>query len=794
MLHLKIQLIEAVCPASGLGEPGVVDRDVILNPAGIPRIPGRRLKGVLRDEYEQLCAGPLGAELPHPDELFGSSGQRTAAIRIGDARLIWPEAPEFDMEAWIASVLDLGDGPNNKLLWPDEITRQFTEIRRQTRIERETGAAKEDTLRFTRVLKADQVFSAQVAAHDDRHRNALAFAAAAVKVMGAGRSRGIGRVKCWIEENGAEVALDPKLRPVDPSRDLKPDQDLPNPIHLNPGVPQQGYTHALRYRLTLKTAAVLPGLFEGDPNTVITHHYVPGTAIHGVLAERALQSTPDRFYELFAAGRLAFLPANPAIQNGDQWTRLDPAPQSIRRTKDRDSKYLDWAQGLPGDIDEDERKTYSKRLKSGFFDWGPWRQGSRSVQAEIETNLQYHHLRATDKRLQRALSSEPDDLQPYQLKPGQSGTLFVYESLLPGQNFVGEILGSEADLQIIRGLIADQDTIRVGRSGSAQYGGEAAWEWISKNPEPAKVPFSAPQDGQLHIVRLLTPLIGLNPYGHPVPRFPVEDLGAGLDIIKSFARVEWVGGYLSHQRLPRRQMPAIAAGSVFIIEGTIQDLDAARRRSYGLRVEEGFGRVEIGAWRQFPKQAISTKGIKTHAKRHIDRVGPDHKPAWDLLRRIAIDRIQGKLREHAETQASASVGPSNPDGVPVIRPHLLYRLIQALEVPSDPLANLVKEIESTRRTASKQMDGFRIGRLSLKQYLSHFAQEPTPAKLTHVVTDLFDVSAWREIADSQRLEDELRADSQLIVSLTRAYLLRYLSALARTIKHERSKPNDSSTQ
>ena len=66
-MELVVKLLSPLCAGSGTGRAGVVDREVIFDPdTGLPQIPGRRLKGLLRDAYAQLrSAGGLNdAGLP----------------------------------------------------------------------------------------------------------------------------------------------------------------------------------------------------------------------------------------------------------------------------------------------------------------------------------------------------------------------------------------------------------------------------------------------------------------------------------------------------------------------------------------------------------------------------------------------------------------------------------------------------------------------------------------------------------------------------------------------------------
>ncbi|MDR2940153.1 MAG: hypothetical protein LBV08_07530, partial [Clostridiales bacterium] len=46
---IRVELISDLCPASGNGFAGVVDTDVCFDGLGLPYIPGKRLKGCLRE-------------------------------------------------------------------------------------------------------------------------------------------------------------------------------------------------------------------------------------------------------------------------------------------------------------------------------------------------------------------------------------------------------------------------------------------------------------------------------------------------------------------------------------------------------------------------------------------------------------------------------------------------------------------------------------------------------------------------------------------------------------------------
>ena len=52
---LEIQLQSPLTSASGEGRVGLVDRDIAFDELGLPILPGKRLKGLWRDAYRNVC-------------------------------------------------------------------------------------------------------------------------------------------------------------------------------------------------------------------------------------------------------------------------------------------------------------------------------------------------------------------------------------------------------------------------------------------------------------------------------------------------------------------------------------------------------------------------------------------------------------------------------------------------------------------------------------------------------------------------------------------------------------------
>ena len=600
---LQIKLQSPLTSAAGEGRVGVVDRDIAFDDLGLPILPGRRLKGLWREAYRDVAdAWELCGESPIPVELiFGKSGQRPgdgdACMFIANAEL--QEASS--LRKWLKYLQD------KKQLHPDDVVQYFATVRAQTAIDRRTGAALKNTLRLTRTLKAGLVFQARVRffeSPDDVLLNALSLGAAALQHMGTARTRGLGKISCRLlahDENGqcrdlTDEALSNDALPSIAETNLAQQAQTSNKN--TTAVPPSNRpipTHLLRYRLKLTAPAVIP-VADGDPNTVMTRQEVPGSNIWGAAAWHYLSQpnhTPEAeaFRRAFLDGNLRFLTAYPEAFN-EMSQRMIPIPHSIRKFK-KNEEPVDFVEQSP-------RGEPTKRLDRSYARISEW---SLETQA-VKTELNYHHARAKDRRIGRALGAEAAE-------GADSGALFTYEAIQAGQSFQGAVLGSEDDLKNLQ-IWLQEGEIRIGRSRSAQYG-EAVFEWLDDAPQALnglgewdgfveqQPPDVADSDNRL-IITALSPLLTINDCGHPVACFPEGELAEALgletsELCRSYTRTEVIGGYNSHLRLPRQQWPAIAPGSVFVFK-TGQTLDPERllqleHNGLGLRKGEGYGRIAV---------------------------------------------------------------------------------------------------------------------------------------------------------------------------------------------------------
>jgi CRISPR-associated protein Csx10 len=683
MWRLKIELQSPLCAGSGLGQAGYADRDVVFDGEGLPYIPGRRLKGLLRDAYREVCDCPAMKGLPQADTIFGATGvEESASFDIGDAVL----GEAANLQKWLRKK---GHG-----IVRQDVIDFFTEIRRQTAIDRQTGAAAENTLRATRLIRPRRVFYAPVGGVTDNKLEGLRLAASALQFMGTARTRGWGWVKCTLEVQEGRAGS------VTESSDTDSSKSKTN-----------GAECVLPFTVSLTRMALCPTL-AGDPNTVRTEEHLPGSVIHGALARRFLAKHRDidEFRRLFCSGKVRFLAATPLVSgNGSGERRTTRMPHSVREFKNAAGMFLN----LVEDYDGEE----PLRRVSGWSVPGALYKDGAGPRAEVGTTIHYHHARAKDPRIGRAVG---DRYKEFKLKtPESGGALFTYESINAEQSFAGAVVGSAEDLAMVRDLVAGSyDEVRLGRSRKAQYGAGARWNWGEVKPVEEsgreagawndKRAAPPPKPDRL-IVTLLSDLIGRNAAGHPAPELPLAELAVALDVRfkdqrgRGYTRTGIAGGYLAHQGLPRQQMPCLRAGSVFVLpiagEFDAQKLDAVERQSFGMRTEEGYGRIALDLAVRVPNEGL----ILTEVQR--GNTDPAEAPAeGSPQRELVMGVYRRRLEEHVRRDADAKGAATKDQYLGRVANHLLSRLMAIVE--RGRIEDAAREIKNLRDTVKGKLHRF----------------------------------------------------------------------------------------
>lgn len=205
---LKIELLSDTTLGRGDGVAGLVDQEVEHDSYGFPYLRGRTLKGLLREECDNLVAFLSTDWQRLANTLFGVEGSgigTIAEIHVGDA--CFPEdlrqavALQFEQEAYRGEIS----------LTATDILSSLTTFRRQTAIDPKDGVAKEKSLRSSRVilrelcLTAPLIFETQSTDDLNKMLALLAASTLALRRIGSGRNRGRGHVKCTLWKGNQEI-------------------------------------------------------------------------------------------------------------------------------------------------------------------------------------------------------------------------------------------------------------------------------------------------------------------------------------------------------------------------------------------------------------------------------------------------------------------------------------------------------------------------------------------------------------------------------------------------------------
>jgi len=208
-LNMFVKTITNTCPGSGEGYGSIVDCDVVFDDMGLPYIPARRIKGVLREcalELQEMVnnSGLMEIQDHQLNKVFGREGQYEGASLIVTDLLIDGHDGYKEWFEWLYHKYPA-------LFSPAVMMEYFTEMRRQTSIT-EQGIAEEGSLRTSRVLKKGLCFKGllYLSDYDEKDIVLLALSCANLRHLGVQRNRGLGEVEVMLykgNDNVTKLAL-----------------------------------------------------------------------------------------------------------------------------------------------------------------------------------------------------------------------------------------------------------------------------------------------------------------------------------------------------------------------------------------------------------------------------------------------------------------------------------------------------------------------------------------------------------------------------------------------------------
>ena len=206
--RLRIRLLSDATFGRGDGVAGAVDAEVQHDAYGLPYLGGRSLKGLLGAECADIVHALSRDSRSQKDwqqvanRLFGDIGSGltgAANLRVGPAEL------PADLKAAIAKDIE------QKKITRAAVLESLTALRRQTAMDAESGAPKENTLRTMRVILRGTVFESVLHFAEPPTPDELVLLAACVKAFrrgGTGRNRGRGRLTAELYDINGKAVTD----------------------------------------------------------------------------------------------------------------------------------------------------------------------------------------------------------------------------------------------------------------------------------------------------------------------------------------------------------------------------------------------------------------------------------------------------------------------------------------------------------------------------------------------------------------------------------------------------------
>lgn len=622
---LKMELRSDAIPGSGEGLAGIIDVDIPHDEFGLPFIPAKRIKGILRESARDLeDVKPVKKVLQHStEEIFGKRGEKDGtALKISDGYI----------EQYVEIRRFLQACSTDKKLMPvfnrEAALAYYTYTRSQTTIHdpgpANEGTAKEGSLRTFRVLKGkdnekNMAFYFEIECPDEWKKD-LKTICQVTRNFGNSRTRGLGEIMLSLHDMpGASAG-----QKTENTSTFQDDQLC----CLQLDIENQGQ--------------LFVNVQVGKEQ--MTEPYIPGSFISGAFAQTYLEHvkkspSDDEFRKIFLDGDIIFSNAYP-VHDSSPKDMYYPVPVSIVKEKDKE-KYLDIA----------EEKTFHQlqkektQTKGEIGDFACVR-GADIKSISSSTEVEYHHARPLDRSL----------AHPTKRNGKKEGDFFQFTVLQPHQIFRAEITGKYHYLKPLQDLLRNSETFYLGRSKTAQYGKCMFRGTLSQLAAPTKILW---KNGDTVMFTLASEMILCNEHGFITPDPHIfrnevaKMLGVqektDLKVEHTFLQFKQIGGFLSVWQMPRIQRQTLAAGSVIVCTnntGKNLDVSILEQHSFGLRTQEGFGKILIN-WHGKYKLNPSTSPTSHYPL-------PDNlNMVSGLIRFILENRLQEAVKAEASTKFTA---------------------------------------------------------------------------------------------------------------------------------------------
>lgn len=509
--ELCIQLLSDLCVSDGGVYNSSLDMDICHDEYGFPYIPGRRIKGCLRECAQELR--DWGREDIDIEKMFGGKKNAKGTISIRNAYV-----NNYDR------LREQVVGHQNSLLFhPQNVLSHYSYIRTQTAVNKETGTAKDKSLRVMRVAKKDLVFVAEVEMEEE-YKSQFDDIVAVFHYMGISRTRGLGE----IEVKCQPVSSDPEDQKAGNQKcEASTDKEA-----VKRQIEKEG---CLWYSVYLEEPLICKSVEGGESRSL---DYIQGSRILGIVLQQMREAGESVEDFLGAAQELFF--SNAYLEEAGK--RLTEVPATYYSIKDSEGEYIDRAYENEGNKAQAD-SWQMNGMKHCYV--GKAADGS-TVKKSVQMEQRYHHRRPEDKSIGRAIGTR-DDL----------GVFYQVSGIAAGQSFRGYVRGAAKQLQKVAQYLSAREYYSIGTSRSAEYGkvritlGPEKYEADTERADTAM-----PAEPGMHLfIKLESPAIVYsreNVTSSVEVKDLVEEVNAALglkepadqpDSIERFVNVTTVGGY-----------------------------------------------------------------------------------------------------------------------------------------------------------------------------------------------------------------------------------------------------------
>jgi len=684
-MRIRMQLLSDAIPGSGISVAGVIDRDIHYDKRGLPYIPAKRIKGILRESAEILGYHDIL-------ELFGSKGKTAGSLfKIDNGHLEHED-----------SYCNVIDNPRwHDLFTPQAVLNHFTYTRAQTSIEA-NGIAKENSLRITRVLRKGLTFLFEIEC-PERYFQRLSDVCRVSRHFGTSRSRGFGEISLELEKSETAKKCRNPLPPLKDGERLQ--IELRNPGQLILAIDANGE----------KTS----------------QDYIGGSVLLGAIATLYLHrfgKADERFEQIFLRGEVNFGNLYP-LPFAESMLEYTPVPLSIKRVKEifgtqqyRRDSFLDFA----SDAAEAPKGVILKGRAGTFFA----EKGEQIYTVTTAKSFVSHHRRPQNRHIARATKTE--------------GEFYQFEAIDSEQIFRGYIEGEPSLLNCVKELLETEDSLRLGRSKTGQYGKVS----IDIQPAPSSLEHYEWFQGETQAFLLQSDMILFNENGYPSlePKLFLDAIAETLEcdrnhlrLVSVFGGAKRVGGFLGVWKMPKVQHDAFQAGTVFVLSYTGERfLEIPSRITLGYRCEEGFGVVVPYERESFVIEHI-TKEEKKHKTSQLELFDSFDEKENDLLEY----RLKTLAREYFENIALTQKYARGVGNAFLSRINTLLEQAESLEVFIGYLKELDSRIQSSN--LGKITKALLLDMESLREQEVDRAREQVESKLRS--------SLLQQCGDADRCDD-----------------------------------------